>query len=229
MKKLTRFFKYLLSGEFGKLFSALRERIPPWVYRHGNAYIFEKEKVSQDLNHKEPQNITNGFEFKICQRADLFSCSKLLGIPVEECYKRYDHGDFCFAAFQGNKIVNLSWFHHGPFYVRGFGYHENSNNNISYLYNLITDPLYRCKGLFKNSIYLISKILFEKGSSKIISIVMCNNQISVNTYSRIGFKKTYKIRHLAIFGIKYTAVEDLGSKDVNRKIFVKIHKGAYVI
>jgi RimJ/RimL family protein N-acetyltransferase len=113
--------------------------------------------------------------------------------------------------------------------LKGVGYHENSNENIGYLYNAFTDPLYRRRGIHRRSLYLRTKILFEKRVSNTVSLTMHNNQIVANLMENMGYKKTKKIIHLTIFGIKYTAVEDLRSKGVDRKIFFRIPKGFYVI
>jgi hypothetical protein len=229
MKNFRKFFKYLLTGQFGKVLSALRGRIPPPVYRYAKAYVLENRKTSQDLNHIETINTPNGIVFRICQRGDLLACSKLLDIPIEECCRRYDAGDFCLGAFHGDKLVNLGWVHQGSFYVKGIGFHENSNENISYLYNTMTESFYRGKGLYKTSIYLISKIVFQKCSTRVITMVLQDNHIVLNVLANMGFKKTKIIRHLTILGVQYTAVENMESKDVSRKIFLRMPDAVYVI
>jgi hypothetical protein len=229
MENIRKFFKYLLTGQFGKLIAALRERVPGSVYRHGKAYILEREKVSQDSNNAKTPRTASDFVFRLLKEKELAVSSKLIGIPLRECCRRYDAGDFCFGAFYMGKLVNLGWVHQGSFYVKGMGYYQDSKENIAFTYNSVTEPGYRRKGIHKKSIYLRSKLLFEKGVSKIVTIVMFNNQISMNNLECMGFKKTKKLWHLAILGVKYTVIEDLESKDLSRKVFLRIPKGVHVI
>jgi ribosomal protein S18 acetylase RimI-like enzyme len=229
MKNLIKLFKYLLTGQFSKLLSATSERIPPSVYRYAKAYAFEKEKISQALGSEQTMSTPSDFVFRLLKKEDLPACSKLSGIPLKECFRRYDAGDFCLGAFYRDKLASFGWVHQGSFYVKGMGYYQESDENIGYLYSGLSDPSYSGRGLFKNLIYMRCRVLFEKGSSKVISIAMSNNKIALNTHLRTGFRKTKTISHLTIFGVKYTAVEDAVSKHVDRKIFVRIPKGIYVI
>ena len=94
---------------------------------------------------------------------------------------------------------------------------------------MFTDSLYRCKGLYKNSIYLCSRTLFEGYSSKIIKLVKQDNEIAMKTMLSIGYNKTKTIWHLTAFGIKHTVVMDLKSNLKRTNIIFRAPKGAYAI
>lgn len=111
MENLTKFFKYLLSGQFGKLLSATSERIPPWVYNRIKAYCFEKERISEVSSNERTMSIPSDFVSRLLENEGLPACSKITGIPLKECLRRYDAGDFCLGAFNRNKLASLGRVH----------------------------------------------------------------------------------------------------------------------
>ena len=74
MKNLIKFLKYSLRRQFGKLLSAISQRIPPWIYRHARAYAFEKESISQVLSNEQAMSTPSDFVFRLLQKENLPAC-----------------------------------------------------------------------------------------------------------------------------------------------------------
>jgi ribosomal protein S18 acetylase RimI-like enzyme len=226
---LLKAWRYLISGQFDRICFAFKEKALRRFYRYEKVYLLEKQKNFRNVNGNDVINSSIDFQFRLAQKADLPACSELMGISVEESYRRYDAGDFCFGAFKNANVISELWVHQGPFYVKGIGYYEKSIQDIGYLYNAVTDPLFRNKGLNKSLIYLACRILFEKGSSKLIVIVNHKNRVALDIWLRTGFKTTKIVSYLAILGVKCTTIENIVSRHASRRMFLRIPKDVYAI
>lgn len=212
--------KYVLTGNVKGLMRAGLRTILPGAYRRGRAYIFELERLTDNVILPE------SYEYR---RTNDIVAMVDFGLEKRTCEKRLKEGDVCFASYKGEKIVSVIWGHKGSYYVRGMGYWHRSNQDDCYVYGAITKPDERQKGLFKALKYLISKELLKSTSGKITTLVDTRNSISIKTNRNMGYREVKVIDHTTLFWIKKTNVRHLDTNTVEQRIFMFPPSGVYVI
>lgn len=216
MGKWHKFFGYCFSGQFGQLWRELRERIPSFLYRYGKAYIFELEAAQYQ---RQMGSFPKGYIFRLATRGEMPACSAMTGSTAKEYYRRWDVGDSCYGVFIDNKPVSITWIHRGSCYIRGMGYLHNGTSSDIYIYGIMTEPAARGKGLYKNALMQLAEVLFEGGATRLIQLVEEGNVPVLKTLPDLGYVKTKMIKHLKLFGIKYTVTVDLVTGKVSRRLF----------
>ncbi len=217
---IQKIAKYILAGNVKGLIRAALGTMMPGAYRRGRAYIFELERLSDNVIFPE------SYEFR---RTNDINAMVDFGLEKGICEKRLKAGDWCFASYKGDKIVSVIWGHKGSYYVRGMGYWHRSSQDDSYVYGALTKPDERGKGLFKALKYLISKELLKSTSGKITTLVETENAISIKTNRKMGFREVEVIDHTTILWIKKTKVRHLDTDNVEPRMFMFPPSGMYVI
>lgn len=228
MGNMKKFLTYLLTGQFGRIASAVRERIPGWLFRHGQAYIFELVSPA-DRAYIEPVEFPHGYQGRLARQEDMHACARAAGVAPEEYTRRFVDGEQCFAVFDGYRAVNLNWIHRGAYYVRGMGYLHNGARPERYIYGILTVPSERGKGLYKKSLVTMTRRLFEMNSEPLVQMAEADNAAVLHTLPKIGYSKTHSIRHISIIGIKYTVTMNLVENQVTRRLFLRAPRSVYVI
>ncbi len=217
---MQKIMKYISDGNISGLFRAGLRTIAPGAYRSGRAYIYELERLSDNVVFPE------SYEFR---KTNDINAMVDFGLEKRICEKRLKAGDLCFASYKGEKIVSVIWGHKGPYYVRGMGYWHRSSQDDSYVYGAVTKPDERQKGLFRALKYLISKELLESTRGKITTLVETENTISIKTNRNIGYREVKVIEHTTLFWIKKTKALDLRTKHVEQRRFLFRPSEVYVI
>lgn len=220
MKMMQKTSRYILDGNIKGLIRAALRTIMPGAYRRGRAYIFELERLSDNVL------IPESFEFR---RTNDINAMVEFGLDKRTCETRLKAGDLCFASYKGDKIVSVTWAHTGPYYVRGMGYWHRPSQDDSYLYGAMTKPDERGKGLFKALKYLISKELLKSTCGKITALVETDNTVSIKTNRNMGYREVEIIEHTTFLWLKRTNVRHLDTNNVERRVFMFPPSGIYVI
>lgn len=220
MNRLLKASRYILDGNIKGLIRAALRTIMPGAYRRGRAYIFELERLSENVL------IPESFEFR---RTNDINAMAEFGLDKRICEKRLKAGDLCFASYKGDKVVSVIWGHTGPYYVRGMGYWHRPSPDDSYLYGSMTKPDERGKGLFKALKYLISKELLKSTSGKITALVETDNTVPIKTNRNMGYREVEIIEHTTFLWLKRTNVRHLDTNSVERRVFMFPPSGIYVI
>jgi ribosomal protein S18 acetylase RimI-like enzyme len=228
MSGTGKFFKYLFTGRFDKIGAAFAEWVPSVLYHRAAGWIFELDRKSHDSTKLTAQ-LPDGYNCRFAEREELHDCSKMIGLEVEEYYRRFEFGDRCYAVYTDIKPVNLNWIHAGSCYVRGMGYDHNAENDEYYIYGIMTDPSQRGKGLYKNSLIQLAEYLFNKDGSKLIQMVEDGNTAVLHTLPKLGYKKTKRLKHITLLGIRKTTVTDLADNSKKRKLFIFPPRELFII
>jgi hypothetical protein len=203
--------RYMLDGNIKGLIRAGLSTIIPGAFRRGRAYIYELERLSENVIFPE------SYEFR---RTNDINAMVEFGLDKRICEKRIKAGDWCFAGYEGDKIVSVIWGHRGPYYVRGMGYWHRCNQDDSYVYGALTKPDQRQQGLFKALKYLISKELLKSANGKITTLVDTENTVSIKTNLNMGYREVKVIEHTTLFWIKKTNVLYLDTNNVEKRMFI---------
>ena len=225
---VSKFFGYLFSGRFGKIFSAVRERVPYTLYHRGGGSIFEltiDDHGAHDVRAKFHEN----YRCRPAIRDEMPASAKMTDLDTGEYYRRFDAGDICFTVFDNKRPANLNWIHRGSCYIRGMGYIHVGGEKDYYIYGIMTDSSERGRGLYKNCLIELARFLFDHGAEKLIQMVEDGNEPVLHTLPKLGYKRTTTIRHLTILGIKSTKVFDTVGGLLSRKLFVKPPDDMYII
>jgi hypothetical protein len=220
VKLIRKASRYILGGNIKGLIWAVLRTIAPGAYRRGRAYIYELERLSDNVLFPE------SYEFR---RTNDIHALVDFGLNKRMCEKRLKAGNWCFAAYKGAKIVSVIWAHKGPYYVRGMGYWHMSSQDDSYVYGALTKPDERGKGLFRALKYLISQEQLQSTSGKVTTLVDAENLISIKTNRNMGYREVKVIEHTTLFWIKKTNVLHLDTNNVEKRMFIFPPPDVYVI
>lgn len=228
MSSVSKFLSYFVSGKFGKIGSAVNERISCTVYHKGTASIFELSRadyVRAALRAEFP----NGYQCRLTMLDEIPACTSLFDFSEEKYRRRFNAGDDCYGVFKDGRLVNFNWIHRGRCYVRGMGYLHEGGEKEYYIYGIMTIPSERGKGLYKNCLIEIADYLFRHGAERLIQMVEDGNASVFQTLPKLGYKKTMTIRNLTIMGIRRTVAVDSMGQEKTRKLFIAIPEDIYII
>jgi hypothetical protein len=212
LKKLT---EYLFTGQFGRIASAVLERIPIWLFHRARAFIYETDPVTTDA-----PDLPDGYRCRPADESDLSALAEMTGLPESEYRRRFEAGEFCFGVFQGDRPANLNWVHRGTCYVRGAGFIWRAEPGHSYIYGIFTANSERGKGLYKKCLVHLANRLAADGSARLVQMVEDFNAPVLHTLPKLGYERTMTINHVRMFGIKYTKQVDHRDGRVQKRLFV---------
>ncbi len=75
----------------------------------------------------------------------------------------------------------------------------------------------------------LADYLFGKNAGRLIQMVEDGNTAVLHTLPKLGYKKTVRIRHLAVLGIRLTTVTGLLSGQTVRKLFMFPPRDLFII
>lgn len=228
MAGISKFIGYLFTGRFDKIAAAVRERIPSSIYHRAAGDIFELNSENYEKTKTQAQ-FPDGYICRFAEKDELADCSRMIGLDVGEYNRRFDNGNKCYAVFSANRPVNLNWIHKGSCFVRGMGYTHVANDNDYYIYGIMTDLSERGKGLYKNCLMELADYLFRKNAEHLIQMVEDGNTTVLHTLPKMGYKKTKRIRHLVVLGVRITSVTCLPSGHRVRKLFMFPPRDLFII
>jgi len=226
---LHKMAKLIFSGQFGRLFSAIGERMPAWLFRSGQARLFELDNLADHA--AEMEAAANCGEYRIAEvpREGLAACAAAAGHPATEFLRRHEHGDRCFAAFLGEQPVHVTWVCFSDCYIRGLSLFMPRDNATCYLYGVFTVAKHRGKGVFKRVHQEITKQLASRGISRIIAVVMDDNHLSAGVFKKLGYQAASAIHHKTICGIKKSVISDFSGGSKERQLCCRPPAGVYWI
>ncbi len=199
-----------------------------WALRRSAAYIFELEDLAGRYAGAE-EALPEGYCFRQADWSDLAACAEMAGVSDEEYRRRWEQGGQCYAAFWQGRPVHLAWLHFGSVYVRGLGLLIEADPSVCYLYNVVTDPDHRRRGLYKRTQRKLTAILAAEGIRRVTQVVMMSNTIPQITLPQLGYRLAQAVRHTSLCGWKFTVVRDPAGKAISRRLFCKTPKSVFLI
>jgi len=132
---------------------------------------------------------------------------KVLAFP-EEIRRRFERENTCYGFFLEGKLATIGW--------RSNGYME-LDRGVNYpcevgLFDFITFPDFRSRGLYTNALRYLLKNIHERGSRDICIAVDADNISSVRGITRAGFSPFLLVKRRRMFGIDFHLKSPLDSK-----------------
>jgi hypothetical protein len=221
-----------LRGVWGKRMARPLVRLPRkvlgWLYCRRHATLFELDAGPSVTLPKDTDNLPPAYNFRLAGSNDMPACAALTDIPQDECRRRIEHGEQCYAVFCQGEPVCVVWAHVGSYYVRGLGY-CSGENRVGYLYNLITRPSHRGKGLYKFVLAAAAERLFARKIACLHQIIEDGNSIPLTVVPAFGYQMVHRIAHTRVCGLKITALRAPSGKTVCRRVFFRSPKGVFRI
>lgn len=197
------------------------QAVAKWAFRSAAARVFELNSLAVGQGADGGEGLPEEYSFRLAEGEDLAVCAAMAGTPLEQYQRRRDRGDRCYAVFLGHRAVNLSWLHFGPCYVRGLGWLVEATPSECYLYNVVTAPSHRGKGLYKRTQRRLVDILGAQGVTRIRQVVMVGNTIPLASLPKLGYTLTEEVRHLFLGGLHVTTAYDATGKRLWRRWFCR--------
>jgi ribosomal protein S18 acetylase RimI-like enzyme len=224
----SKLFKYLFTGQFGKLVRGFGDRFRRYIFHRAKAYIYELNIADNPSDNYEP-TFPEGYRCRLMEKGDIPACAALSGHTAENFSRRIEAGDFCFGVFQDIRPANINWIHIGSTYVRGYGYIHTAGENDYYIYGIVTGMDERGKGLYKNCLKELTRYLQKRGAEKLIQLVEDFNAPVLHTLPKLGYSKTKIIQHTYLLGIKYCSTFDITTGRKSGNIFFRTPRRPYTI
>jgi GNAT superfamily N-acetyltransferase len=208
MHTIRKAFGYLIRLDFDKIWRAITDRIPSWMFRRSLAYIYELQIESTEADNESRLNLPEGYVFRKIDLDGLSACSAMVGLPAEEYLRRHRAGDLSYGVFFQHQPVNVNWLHFGPCYVRGLGYQFNTESSDCYIYGIVTSPDHRNRGIYKSTQPELIRIARSQGAQRVIQVAMEANIAVKATLPKCGYEIVGTVHHRSVFGIRWTIVRD---------------------
>jgi hypothetical protein len=129
---------------------------------------------------------------------------------LETPSKRYQRGDFCFIALDGEIIIAMIWCATKTNYVYPLKKTINIETGKGCFYHILTGPEYRGRGLYASGICRLSNILRNRGFKEVLLYISERNISSLK-------------------GIKKTTFVPFMEEELNRYLFLKFYKAGRAI
>ena len=199
-----------------------------WALRRSAAYVFELEDLAGQCAGEE-EALHEGYCFRQADRSELAICAEMAGVSYEEYQRRWEQGGQCYAVFWQGRPVHLGWLHFGSVYVRGLGLLIEAEPSVCYLYNVVTDPDHRRRGLYRRTQRKLTAILAAQGIRRVTQVVMTSNTIPQITLPQLGYRLAQVVRHTSLCGWKFTVVRDMAGQAISRRLFFKTPTSVFLI
>jgi hypothetical protein len=199
-----------------------------WLRHRSAAHVFVLDDLTARLpGHDEP--FAEGYSFRVASYDDLAQCAPLADLPAEEYVRRWDHGDRCYTVFWQGRPVHLGWLHFGSVYVCGVGLPIEAGPLECYLYNVMTAPEHRRRGLYRATQRRVAAMLAGEGVRRVTQLVTTSNLIPQVALPQLGYRLLYTVRHTTLCGRKLTAVHDAKGRLTSVRLFFRTPKAVFRI
>ncbi|OGW40847.1 MAG: hypothetical protein A2Y97_13860 [Nitrospirae bacterium RBG_13_39_12] len=185
-KKFQGFIKLTKQeGVFPAFWKVIKICIKRIYYRHKIIYL------KHSLENKVPIPETKSeFQWRLVQEEDFKKIEEFYRptSSKETPARRFEKGDFCLIALDGDQIVSMAWCAVKKNYVQPIEKTISIQNGTGCYYHGLTAPDYRGRGLFGAGICRLANILRERGSSEMFLYISSDNQSSMKGAMKTIFK-----------------------------------------
>ena len=183
MKAIWSAIDYVRHGQFRLLLHGLIRRLPAFVYRRSSGYIFERSPEC----HNSWQACRRATRSENWRSNDVAACAQLSGLSEQEIRRRFEQGERCLGVLgDAKQLVNLSWLHFGPCYVRGLGLRLDLGEKDCYVYGVVTHPDHRGMGLYRWTQHELMRILKEQAVPRIVQLVEDGNEAPLRLFPNLA-------------------------------------------
>lgn len=119
----------------------------------------------------------------------------------ERFLSRFDIGDYCLLAFDGDEVVGFLWFSFRDTYTEELtGYHFPVPAKAVYAYDGYVNPNYRQQGVLNQLFTVLYDWMRQHGKDTIISLIAHDNEVSWRANVKRGFIPFKKVLYVRILG-----------------------------
>jgi GNAT superfamily N-acetyltransferase len=112
---------------------------------------------------------------------------KDIGIEQKEVGRRFQAGDLCFLALEGDRFLGMVWGHMGDIYIKGAGKKLAVGSQGVYLYGIFTVPEARRRNIFNSLKKRFFQHYQKEGANRFLALVYPGNDIMLRALGKIGF------------------------------------------
>ncbi len=137
--------------------------------------------------------------------SDILQMERLEGSGKEEIFReRFRRGDHCSVAVHREKVIGYEWYtfdscHREQRYLFPVSIPEDA----VFAYDAFIQPEYRVSGIWIKFKAHLGDRMREMGRSRIITLIDCDNKLSVNTHLRFGFKIFRRVFYFRLAGSRF--------------------------
>lgn len=121
--------------------------------------------------------------------------------PGEMPSRRYDNGDFCLIALDGERIVAMLWCATKKHFINPVKKFIQIENGVGCIYHVLTDPEYRGRGLFGAGTCRMAQILKEQNFREVFLYISHTNLSSLRGIRKTAYEPYLDEEALRIFGL----------------------------
>ena len=110
----------------------------------------------------------------------------------ESIKRRLAKNEVCYGFFSGNNLEHIAWVTAGYLFIEK-GIPNLEDKTCGGIYDCITFPEYRNKGIYKYVLKKLQKILKESGKTKALITVDADNIYSKKAIESVGFQMSKKL------------------------------------
>jgi ribosomal protein S18 acetylase RimI-like enzyme len=122
---------------------------------------------------------------------------------VGEVEKRFDRGARCFAAWSNSDLVSYGWVSPGSECIGELEREIHLAPDEGYIWDCLTLPAYRGRGLYTTILRLIVNALSEQGFRRIWIGSAVSNRPSIRGFVAAGFRPVLRVVYLRVGGFSF--------------------------
>jgi len=134
-----------------------------------------------------------------------------------EFIDRFSKGDLCFVGEYKGDIVSMVWICFKEYYVERDDFLFLLGEDGAFIYDGFTHPAHRMRGMHVYLLNDVIEFLSRKGESKIYGHIDHENDLSMQTHIRFGFRVLEEISFLNFLGLRLHVIKN---RQLNSKRYI---------
>ena len=229
MSAIQKALGYLVRQDFARLWRAIAERIPSWLFRRNRANIYQLRVHGARPADASREELPEGCVFRKVVLDDLAACAEIAGLAAEECVRRHEAGDVCYGVFFHDEPVSVAWLHFGPCYIRGMALLLQADPSDCYVYGAVTAPSQRKRGLYKALQNRLIGVIGDAESRTATQLFRAGNAPVMATLPRLGYKCIAVLHHFTLLGVRRSVLRGPDGQVISRQWHYRAPVGVFRI
>jgi GNAT superfamily N-acetyltransferase len=189
---ILKFFKRIKSDGISNVIKIVINKLVGFFFRNIITYGFEFDLTNTANHDDEPIKVQKLAEAK-----------KILHLSKSEVNKALLNDGECYIVKNGGEVSGYSFVSFGVKNIVGFDNIQLKNNNLAWIGPVFVSKKYRGLGINKVMVNFAIKTCRQKGIKSLLTSINSKNIPSINSFIKIGFKKTIAVHSLMIFGFRF--------------------------
>ncbi len=206
--------KFVEHHSWRELFRRIRIAVCKRFFENRNVLIMK-------LRPEEAGTPNPSLEIKELLPSDVVQMLSVMYLRQTDIYKRFDHGDRCFAVIDAGKINSYMWVQSGVKHLSKLHWVLNLSPHQVWFYNAVTLKHARGRGYYSNLYRHMAKVLRLTGCNELLIDVEERNRPSIRGLEKAGFKQVAKVQMrklLSKFRYKITVFDKQAWRELSEVI-----------